>query len=387
MAIEGPRACRTEERESAVALANQVFRADGPSSMQGEFPVLLGEDNLDDMRVFSDGGRVVSIIAMLRRDVALGTSRHSACAIGAVCTEPDYRGQGLATRLLNDCRAKAIADDYCPYVSSGGRGLYRRPGFVDVGGYFTATVPRDKLPKDAGYTLRLWCDDDLPAMTAIHAAEPVRFVRDEADLRAFLGTGVLYCVPSETRLVCPRGSDDPVAYVVYHIGGARWEEKDENAVTIGEMAGPRWAVVQALGALMEARGIDTLDVQCLAGDAEMVEMAGTFGWPVRLHGFRGTVGIIEPERFWAGCAGHFAERLGAEAAEELRLSVDGETVRVSLGTESVELAGMTGITELVFLPAHRRGELALGLAGGSELGAALAQVFPLPLVDYGLNYQ
>ena len=47
---------------------------------------------------------------------------------------------------------------------------------------------------------------------------------------------------------------------------------------------------------------------------------------------------------------------------------------------------MSAVTNLIFLPRHRRGELALGLTDGSELAGILDELFPLPLVDYGLNY-
>jgi hypothetical protein len=137
---------------------------------------------------------------------------------------------------------------------------------------------------------------------------------------------------------------------------------------------------------MEERGLTDLTVHCADCDAEMAQLAASFRWAAEPRGFRGTVGIIAPERFFQACEPFFRERLGAERAARLSFEADGAGVRIRCGEEQVALKGMGDVTNLAFLPLHRRGELELGLAPGSELGAVLDEMFPLPLVDYGLNY-
>jgi hypothetical protein len=61
-------------------------------------------------------------------------------------------------------------------------------------------------------------------------------------------------------------------------------------------------------------------------------------------------------------------------------------LRIEYGREKLKLDGMTGLTRLVFLPGDRREALCLGLAEDSELAGVLAELLPLPLVSYGLNY-
>lgn len=385
MALSGPKALPDNMVRAAVAVADRVFRASKSSSMGGEFPLLFRKDNADNLRVFTDGRKVVSLVGMFVRDAYLLGTRHAICCIGAVCTDAAYRAKGLATQLMEDARRKALADGVDIFLISGGRGLYRRLGYVDVGTYYVATVSRKKLPRRGRYVLRPWEPEDLPAMIRIRSAEPVRFARTAEDFAAFLRTGKIACIPGETAVVCAEGSDEPVAYVCYQFGGAAWESKDKNAVTVVEMAGPRYAIMQALGPELDERGRDSADVHYLGSDAEFAQLGRSFGWPSKPRGFRGTVGVIAPARFWEACAPLFAERIGPDRAARLALTV-GEKVEIAYKDERVTLDGTTGFTNLVFLPPERRAELDLGLPARSELRRLLGELFPLPLVDYGLNY-
>ncbi len=384
MALSGPRGLRKNELDSATRLADKVFRAGGGTPMGKEFPLLFNRDNADHLRVFADKGRIVSLVGMFVRPAWLLGTRHVCCCIGAVCTDPEYRGKGLATRLLEDARKKALAEGVDTFLISGGRGLYLRLDYVDVGAYFTCVAPKDKLPGVGAYALQPWKPEDLPALTRLHAAEPVRFERTPEEFLAVLETGVVMDVPGATAVVRPKGSPEPVAYFSYQVGGRPWEAAS-NAITIVEMGGSRHAIFRALGALLAERGVGEAKARCLGSDAETAELARSFGWATEPAGFRGTVGIVEPERFWQACEAHFIERLGRERAARLKFSPNGQG-KISYGRERVVLGSMSAITRLAFAPAHLRGELDLGLGQGSELARVLEEVFPLPLVDYGLNY-
>jgi predicted N-acetyltransferase YhbS len=382
MSIEGPRAAAVAEIPAVVKLANSVFRPRGDASMGDQFPLLFAPGNAGNLRIFADDGRPISLVGMFVRDVRLAGTEHRACCIGSVCTEPESRGQGLASRLLDDARARAIADGCDLFLISGGRGLYTRQGFTDVGGYRRAVIDPAKLPEKTGLRARSWKPEDLPALMHMHSAEPVRFARTPQDYLAMLECGRVDNGAADTRLV-RAGQGQPLAAFTYRLPGQAGLEEDE--VSVDEMSGSRWALVQALRAVCEEHGASRAFIEYLDSDAEMVALARGLKWKVERRGFRGTVGIIEPERFWQACAPLFEERLGAERFEGLRFVAAGGP-RIEYGKEKLKLDGMTGLTRLVFLPADRRGELSLGLAAGSELAGVLAELFPLPLVSYGLNY-
>ncbi|NLW49420.1 MAG: GNAT family N-acetyltransferase [Candidatus Brocadiaceae bacterium] len=380
MTIDGPKAVAPEEFRSAMELVDATFRPGQPGGMEKHFPLMLCRENAGHLRVFTDDGRVVAFVGMFVRDVRLGGSLHRTCCIGAVCTDPQYRGRGLGTRLMDDAVTTALADRVDLFLISGTRGLYTRLGYVCVGAYPVYSIEAARLPADGPYVLRPWQPEDLPALVGLHAAEPVRFVRTPSDFLALLRCGLVCDAPGDTELVCRRSTGRPVAYLSYQVGG---RHKAADALTAVEMAGSRWAVAHGLRLLLTKRNAAGLHLRAMGSDCEAAELAHAFGWPSELRGFRGTVGIADPARFWSACAADFAERLGQERAGRLRLDTEGGLC-VRYGAESLPLGGMTGLTELVFQARDRRADLPL--APESELRGVLDELFPLPLVDYGLNF-
>jgi len=383
MTIQGPRAARGMEIRSAAELAHRVFRTGGDAHL----PCPADDEVRENLRVFADDGKVVSLVAMTYREIVLLGVRHLACCFGGVCTDPDYRGRGLATRLLGDCREKALAGGADLVLISGRRGLYKRPGYVETGAFNVCTIRRDRMPV-AGrhqYELRPARREDMRAVLELSVAEPARFVRTPDEFLHLLQRNRLCTAPGESRLVWPKGGDRPVAFVACQIGGAPWEHKAENAITVLEMGGSRRAIMQAMAALLAERGLDDMTLRYADRDVEVSQMAAGFGWPSEPTGFRGTVGIIDPGRFWQACAPLFREKLGGEAFGRVRFSVDGD-VRIRYGDEELVLADMSLFTDMVFCHPRHRDRLELGLAEGSDLRQMLDRLFPLPLVNYGLNY-
>ncbi len=392
MTIEGPKPARGQEIRSAAELGGRVFRRHSPRPGKVRLPTPAADEVRENLRVFTADGKVVSVVVMPYREVALLRTRHLACCLGGVCTDPDYRGRGLATRLLADARDKAVAQGADIVLISGRRGLYRRQGYIQVGHFYVCTVARSRLPagsgggpRDAGYILRAPTPEDLPALVRMYVAEPVRFVRTPEELLRLVGSTRVLNARGETQVVCPAGSQRPVAYVAYQIGGAPWERMDTNAVRVVEMAGSRWAIAHALRGLLDQYGLDALELHYGGCDTEMAAMAHGYGWPSEPRGFRGTVGIINPSRFWDASAALFSERLGAERFGRLKFTAD-ETVRIGYGAEELVLEDARAFTRLAFEHPASRHELQLGLAPESELARVLEELFPMPVVNYGLNY-
>jgi predicted N-acetyltransferase YhbS len=382
MPLTGPRGARAQEIPAVVRLANTVFRADGETSMGEEYPLLYAPENSRNLRLFLDGGTPVSLVGMLEREVSLLGTRHRCCEIGSVCTHPDYREDGLATRLLKDARRRAVEHGCDMFLISGGRGLYCRLGYVDVGGYVRITVDTDDLPRGAGVRNRPRADADLPALVDLHSAEPVRFVRPPEDFRTLLEGECTLNGRAETRLILT-GDARPVAYVMFRPPGSRGVE--ENELCIDELAGSRLAVAHALPPLFDEFDLDRLHIEALSSDHELAYIAATHGWDVQPQGFHGTVGIIDPDRFWQSIVSLVHERLGEEA-NDLALDTDGRQVNLNFGSEKTPALNMPGFTRLVFLPEHKREAVDPALSQDSPLKRILARLFPLPLVSYGLNY-
>ncbi|MFO8008093.1 MAG: GNAT family N-acetyltransferase [Candidatus Brocadiia bacterium] len=384
MAVQGPRGAKPQEIGAIVELSNAVFRPRGEGHMGRDYPLLFAPENAEDLRVFVDEGRPVSLVGIYQADLWLHGIRQRAGCIGSVCTHADYRGQGLATRLMKDARAKAAADGCTLLLISGGRGLYRRLDYVDPGGYVTYRVGRKRLPQPGPYVLEEWSEQHLPELVRLHSTEPVRFGRPPEDFRGFLSCGHVENAPGDVLLVREKKGRHAAAYVATWRAGAGG--LDDEAVSVREMAGSRAAVAHALSALLDRYGAEEVHLDCLAADGEMRALARVHGWPTEAHGFHGTLGIIQPARFWSACGPLFAERIGEEKVSPLRVEPRGDGLSLLYEDEELTLEGMSDVTRLAFLPRGRRNELQLDLPADSELRGLLEKLLPLPLPAYGLNF-
>lgn len=389
MILEGPKAARGQEIRSAAELGDRIFHPGRTRPPEWPLPNPAPDEVRENLRVFTDGGRVVSVVGMTYREIVLLGTRHLASCYGGVCTDPDYRGRQLASRLLEDAREKALRDGADIALISGGIGIYTRLGYCQVGDYSFCTVSRDRLPTlESGpeFVLRAPAADDLPAMFRMHLAEPVRFRRTPEELlRCATRTQVLNG-QGETLVVCPADGGQPAAYLTCSFTRKKGYEEDPDAIQIVEVAGSRWAILRAMPALLDRRGLDSFELRYCGWDRETVAMVQGYDWPSRPFGFRGTLGIIDPAKFWQACADLFRERLGPERFGKLRFAADG-AVTIGYGAEQIVLADMKAFTRLAMEHPARRHELEPGVpAEGSELRRALDDLFPLPVVNYGLNY-
>jgi len=122
--------------EDVAKLCNLVFRkTETPehNDMHLQFPLMLSEENAENLMVAVDGNKVVSHLGTSLTPMIIDGIEIPYGQIGAVCTHPDYRGQGLGTKLLFNAFENFKANNVNLITISGGRGLYRRNGAVNLG--------------------------------------------------------------------------------------------------------------------------------------------------------------------------------------------------------------------------------------------------------------
>ncbi|UCD56423.1 MAG: GNAT family N-acetyltransferase, partial [Candidatus Hydrogenedentota bacterium] len=101
--LDGPRALRPEEYSSALGLINSALRPNGPPRILEEYPLVLGKENLENMRVIVKGKEVLSHAAIYFSKLRAGDLFFKVGGVGSVATHPAYRGQGLASAVIRDC--------------------------------------------------------------------------------------------------------------------------------------------------------------------------------------------------------------------------------------------------------------------------------------------
>lgn len=358
--MDGPRPIKPSEYEATLQLCNSIFHT--PGGVQMGLPMLFGEDNRHHLWVVAADGKPVSHIGMAVRPAVIGPLRTRVATLGVVGTYPEYRGRGYASAILQATFDQAASEGADLVLISGGRGLYRRAGCAVVARTFSGEIAPARLP-GRGPAPRLY-DGDTRPFAALSAAEPVHWVRDEADWQMLLGQNPLDKYDWIRAYVGT--ARRPVAYVVlkHHHGGQR--------LTMHEWAGDRRAALQAVRRLARERGCTGIRAQVPDTDTEMLQLL--FGDTLPAPDDHGpTVKVVNLPALLAKLPG-----------VPPKLACDGDRDRwvLSLGQEEWALEGdLPGW--LVW--GHPTGDTSW-LPPAGPLRRALGRLFPLPRLPYGLNY-
>jgi GNAT superfamily N-acetyltransferase len=367
-----------EELPALLRLVNRVFRPDG-GDMQREYPLVFQPGNAAHLRVIDREGEIVAHVGVCVREALLLGIPLRVASIGAVCTDPAVRGQGLASRLMEDARGHALAHGADLMLISGGRGLYHRLGYVTVGRFPRYRVPT--APPSAAVTVGEHAPADLASLRALYEREPVRFRRSGEDWERLLAAGML--MNRRARLFVVRLQGAPVAYLgVQEPSPGR--DGGPTTARAAEVAGDRWAVAEGAGAVAGAAGADLLELVGPDGDTTLAGQARARGWEAGISSFAGTLAVLRPAAFVQQLGPYITERLGERLARELRVTVAGDGLCFCLGEESAALPTRGMVTALLFGGETEEARAVPPLAG--RLGETLAALFPLPLLWYGYNY-
>lgn len=342
--IEGPRGARVEELADIIRLSNHVFYPDGRIIMERVLPTLFRPGNAHNLRVMVEDGKPVSMVGMTVNDLRMEEVSVRAACYGSVCTLESHRGRGMAAALMDDAVAYAASQGASLALISGKRGLYIRMRCIDAGLFKVVEVSGTRGRPGAAapdVAIRPWEERDVPALEALHAKEPVRFVRPPGEMGVLLRARAMFCRPARTWVVERAGSIQ--AYLC--VSGPD-DRTGAGVVLSREVAGSREAVMEAAAAVLQAEGAQRLDIEVPASD-QLAALAARQGFPCRVVGRHGTLKVIDRSKF---------------------LDAIQDRVRQPLPEAPEDLA------EMVFGSVDRPCPV--------EPGALL----PIPLPGYGLNY-
>jgi predicted N-acetyltransferase YhbS len=374
--IEEPRAVRPAELDAVVRLATSIFRQAGDTDMGAAFPTFFSARNLENLRVICEGGRPVAAAGCVLRDVSLMGTRIRMGLIGSVCTLAEYRGQGLAGRIVEEVIARVMAQGAPVILVSGGRGLYRRMGCVDAGLWRTVRVEKSHALPRLKCDVAEWSARDIPGMVALYQAEPVRFERGAEEMRVLLEARSLHARPARTW-VCRLGQK----LAAYACTSGPEQGSEQRVLKALEIAGSRRALLSALPTILAASRASSVEVETTASDIEMEALVNAGDLPSAPRGFHGTVKIVDRPGFFSAIEEHLSLRLARSEREALAIECGATVVFRYKGAE-LAIADDADLAALVFgsvthtPPAAKDG----------VLREILARVFPLPLPGYGLNY-
>jgi GNAT superfamily N-acetyltransferase len=272
-----------------------------------------------------DHGEPASMVGSIGLEMVLSGVSIPMLAIGSVATLSEYRGRGLASRLLKAVM-EAERERYPAMLVSGDRGLYLRHGCVPFGDLRRAIWRRD-LGQQVTSTVRLVTRDEIErytdAMYRLYAEEPYRFRRTPSEMYRLLMAVMeprYRNRPAECQVGIAQQEGAVVAYAVF------LPTYDGKEVELLEWAGQRAAVLDLTERFLTHSSYETVALDLMPTDREFLTMLAQRGAAVHHALNHGTMAVLHATHLMHDLTPLIREKLGGDfvfSEEGTRLVVHG----------------------------------------------------------------
>jgi len=339
-------------------------------------------------------GKPVSQIGIFHDQLKMYDGTIRTGSIGGVCTHPEYRKQGLATRLMEHCTQQLRKEGARLMLISGDKGVYMRLGNVFQGKYmyFSTQLGQGKAWRSttSDLAIRRASEADALLCSQLYQAEPVHFVRQKSDFSTALHDPAMNLYIHADPWIVERAGK-AVAYLFLGIPWHLQGKPDSGIRHVGEYAGSRVALADALPVLMTTGNIKELTWPVAWQDAELIQLLQDNGYEGTMASLEGhTLRIIDFPGFMKDLRPMLQARLDRNLLRGLRFEQSGPLLGgmgadryvIGRGSDRLELDG-AGMTRLVMGDADPQAE---AIHASGVLAEVISALFPLPSFLPGLNY-
>lgn len=392
--FEGPRLIRREEFIDSIRLSRICFG--GAEIIDNEEEILASyvPPRRGGWYVLVHQGKPVSQIAIFHDQLKMYDGTIQVGSIGGVCTHPDYRKQGLATRLMEHCTEQLVKEGAQLMLISGDEGVYMRLGNVFQGKFMYFSIRPEQniqsLSTPTDLLLRRATAADALVCSQLYQAEPVHFVRQISDFAGAVrdpnGNKYIHADP----WIIER-SGQAVAYLFLGIPWHLQDKPDLGIRHVGEYAGSRSALVHAIPVLMTTSNLQDLIWPVAWQDVELIQLLQTSGYQGNMTNLEGhTLRITNFPDFMKDVRPILRARLDAKLLRGLRFEQYGpllggigdDRYTITRGSDRLELDG-AAMTRLIMGNADSQ---AKSVHAPGALAEVISAIFPLPSFLPGLNY-
>ncbi len=370
------RAARPEEMPSIIRIIDSVFRPDaGAVSMGVSFSHFLCTENADQIYVFETATGIASVVGTLRSWIVLEDSRLSVASVGSVCTLPSYRGNGLASNILQCVNERLKEEGILLMLVSGNHGLYRRQDCFEVGETCVVTVGEAGLSDQEQTAVTEYRNGDLREMLSVYNRERTRFERSYERFDSLLREQTyLSYRRAQPKILVHRSFDGIDSYAVVGI----LPREEQRCGEVVEFAGPDNEVSEILAYAQRTLELPSLVVPVPNYRSTLAELLIARGGTLDTQTISGTVKIIDFGRLWELLRPYLNSRMGNNAAAAIGLSTQADRIHLSLAAEVLSL-DRKAAAHLIFNGPQ--------MASFTPLKNLLSRAFPVPFVHtYNLNY-
>ncbi|WP_096438594.1 GNAT family N-acetyltransferase [Alteribacter populi] len=133
------------EMDSAIKLADETFRKDREKKSVRYTHRQLFDVTSGSFGIF-DKERLVSFMGLSPSNIRVGHANLSVYSLGVVCTDPDHRGKGYASKMLTEVKQHIDEAGASLLLVSGNRSLYSKADCYPFGDFRLYTIESSTLP-------------------------------------------------------------------------------------------------------------------------------------------------------------------------------------------------------------------------------------------------
>lgn len=354
------------DKEEALKLFGPVLRPQNPSQLAQEFPLVFSPGSPGEVRILFEEEQAVSGAAFLIREATLhpdGKLRIG--AIGSVSTDPNCRGRGLASEVLQRCE-KDLTDAGCSLALlwAPSPKLYQNNGYIEIGMEIDFFVTAESIvhqPNLPGVVLSLDTSADLESCWNLYQAHPARVSRTKEEFAKLLtAPGMELFVHKRIGKIQAYGA----------VGkGADFKE------TMHEWAGDAQGVLAIVQHYLRQNAREGMGLVCSGASKEFIQYFTEKNYEA-LPGFLGMIKLLNIEKLLEHLSPVLKTKFG---------------LKCKAGKTVVHLKGPKGSLDLPFSDFLRllfgyRGVSGDGIVAAKELGIAeFKQEIPFHLFFWGMD--
>jgi len=275
------------EIPQAIELAKSIFK----ENMAEQFVRLYSVDNRNHIFIAkNESGEICSLLCYYPSQVEINGVQLSVGSVGSVCTKMEYRGQKLASTLLDMAYHQMRIEHISVALISGAGGIYEASGAIKAGYIQRYHLSKRDLPElTSELTIRLATKNDWIQMYHIHQKEKVRFLRNKDEF-----------VDLYTSQTYPDLYQTYPVYVVEKKGQTTGylvtcNNPSNSNLDVREYVGERRDLLDAFGAIITREGKEGLSLSVPILD-EFCDLLKHF--PYQIIDQEASLKIVNPQLLW-----------------------------------------------------------------------------------------
>lgn len=358
--------CTKAHYEEAMSLVKDVFNP----NMIHKYPFLLGEQNMEHQFIALHENKVVGVISYTIDTLRLGLFSLRLASIGAVTTHPDFRGQGIATKLLSMAESKMKEEAIDIVVISGDLNLYKRFGADHLSLLAAFVLPKVR----SDYELIQYREEDADFYHELYQSQPYVFERSKYDFKRLVKAVITEDPWEQSAFYGIALKGQLKAYVVLNTRPTHHDGQ------IREFAGSASAVTSVTQSLMERHHVKEIRLDLIHNDPQ-VAILKQLGLPHHHHPFESVLKVIDFNRLIDQLQPYFDYVLGDDHDQLMIRYYDG-LYQFKFKDSHYETSDFNEAQHILFGPYDNADLIE------TVMGTLFTTLFPLPFVyTSNMNYQ